>query len=109
MSDTTGEIIPHAVRVGQGNIIERLTTHRANLAITEFEPAGLFVAWAEVPSEEERNGIERFLGTMLVPLVGDAFPDVAPIEVNLPVSGIYQFPGTWQEALVATAKNSAKS
>jgi hypothetical protein len=31
-----------------------------------------------------RNGVERYLANTLRPIVGSAFPDVPPIEVNLP-------------------------
>lgn len=43
----------------------------------------LLVTWASLPAAY-RGGVERYLATALTPLVGSTFPDVLPIEVNLP-------------------------
>jgi hypothetical protein len=69
------------IRVGGGNIARRLSEHRRNYEITRFGP--LLVTWAAVPAGL-RDGIEAYLAMTLHPLVGDAFPDCAPIPVNLP-------------------------
>ena len=72
------------VRVGQGNIADRLEDHRADpevLAYRDF--GGLFVTWAVVPAAQ-RDGVERYLADQCHPLIGDAFPAAGPIEVNLP-------------------------
>jgi hypothetical protein len=74
---------PWTVRVGQGNVCERLTAHRVDSAISAYRPLGLFVTWATVPSYE-KDGVERFLADELRPLIGDRHPDVRPIPVNLP-------------------------
>jgi len=73
------------VRVGQGNIRKRLTEHRADPEIALHRPVRgeLLVTWADVDSWH-RNGVERFLGEELSPLVGNRFPDAPRIEVNLP-------------------------
>lgn len=44
---------------------------------------GLFVTWASV-SATQQDGVERYLADQWPPLVGDVFPDVAPIVVNSP-------------------------
>ncbi len=67
------------VRVGQGNIRDRLATHRKDLEILAYRKFGtLHVTWAEV-SAAQRDGIERYLADKWNPLVGDAFPDAPPI------------------------------
>lgn len=69
------------VRIGQGNISERLSEHRNNPDITKY--GELFVTWA-VAGVNSLDGIERYLADEWKPLVGDAFPDASPIEVNSP-------------------------
>lgn len=72
------------VRVGQGIIADRLRAHRADQGILAHQGNGSFlVTWAKVPATY-RDGVERYLATTLTPLVGSAFPDVRPIQVNLP-------------------------
>ena len=69
------------IRVGQGTICDRLAAHRDNEQSTAHEP--LYSSWAPV-GLVYRNGVERYLANTLRPIVGSAFPDVPPIEVNLP-------------------------
>ncbi len=72
------------VRVGQGDIKSRLTAHRSDASITAYAQRGtLRVTWAAASSAQV-DGIERYLADNWHPLVGDAFPDVAPIAVNSP-------------------------
>lgn len=71
------------IRVGQGIIRERIFNHRSDKKITSYN--NLFVTWADIPSKDDRLGIERYLGTRLGPRIGDLFPQNAPpIVVNLP-------------------------
>jgi hypothetical protein len=73
-----------AVRVGQGAVADRLRAHRADREIRAHQGTGsLLVTWASVPAAY-RGGVERYLATALTPLVGSTFPDVLPVEVNLP-------------------------
>lgn len=72
-----------AVRLGQGVISDRLSEHRDNTEIIAKGPKGLFVTWARV-DVTNRDGVEAFLADTLDPLVGDRFPDVVPVPVNLP-------------------------
>ena len=72
------------VKVGQGNIRDRLTAHRGDNAILAYRRNGkLKVTWAAVPAAD-LDGVERFLGDRLKPLVADRFPAALPIAVNLP-------------------------
>jgi len=74
---------PHAVRVGQGVIRDRIAQHRQDQQILVYRTDGLFVTWASVPAYQ-RDGIERYLGDRLAPKVGSRLPDAVPIQVNLP-------------------------
>jgi hypothetical protein len=72
-----------AVKVGQGNIRDRLAAHRNDNAILRYRSHGtLRVTWAIVPAAQH-DGVERYLGDYYRPLVGDRFPDAVPIPVNL--------------------------
>lgn len=69
------------VRVGQGVIKDRLFQHRSDVDINRYDD--LYVSWAKV-EEQYRNGVEKYLADTLSPRVGEAFPDVGSIAVNLP-------------------------
>jgi hypothetical protein len=71
------------VRVGQGNIKERIAQHRNDPQILAFRQHRLFVTWAAVP-DKDRDGVEAFLAAYCNPLVGERFPQRYPITVNLP-------------------------
>lgn len=71
-----------AVRVGQGDIQDRLVTHRNDPEITKYG-SDLCVTWVAVESRY-RDGVERYLAEQCSPLVGERFPLVTPIPVNLP-------------------------
>ncbi len=72
------------VRVGQGDIAARLGAHRRDLAVIAYNRFGtLRVTWAAVPARQ-LDGVERYLANTWPPLIGDAFPDVAPLAVNSP-------------------------
>lgn len=73
---------PQVIRVGQGNIAERIAAHRLDPEITQYGP-GLLVTWAEVLGYYV-DGVEAFLAQQLRPAVGDRFPLAPPIAVNLP-------------------------
>ncbi len=78
-----GGATPHYVRVGQGNIRDRLTQHRTDPSINAYSNLGLFVTWAHVP-DSQMDGIEAYLANQCNPLVGERFPNVRQISVNLP-------------------------
>ena len=72
------------VRVGQGNIADRLGAHGNDQDILDYRENGtLRVTWAIVPAYQ-RDGIERYLADMWKPLIGEAFPDAVPIAVKSP-------------------------
>jgi hypothetical protein len=72
------------VKVGQGNIASRLLSHRRDRSIITYGRIGtMYVTWAAV-SPRLVDGVERYLGDYLKPLVAERFPDVAPIAVNSP-------------------------
>lgn len=72
------------VRVGQGDISERLTAHRNDREILSYRNSGmLYVTWAAVPAQY-LGGVERYLAELWKPLVGSRFPDVVPVAVNSP-------------------------
>jgi hypothetical protein len=71
------------VRLGQGKIADRIVRHRKDLEIIPYRGKRLLITWAAVPAFQ-MNGVEKHLSEKYPPLVGDAFPDVFPIEVNSP-------------------------
>jgi hypothetical protein len=71
------------VYVGQGQIAERLASHRKEKEFIEYSSRGLFVTWAQV-DPASRDGIELFLSQRLNPIIGHRYPLVQPISVNLP-------------------------
>lgn len=79
----TSPSIAKVVRVGSGNISERLKEHRSNPEITKFSNSGqLKVTWIVV-NESDVPGIEKFLSRVYSPLIGDRFSDEPEIQVNL--------------------------
>jgi hypothetical protein len=75
---------PRVVRVGQGNIGACMRSHSADVEITIH--GDLNVAIALELRESIRNGAERYLSNVYRPLVGNAFPNVEPIAVSLPLA-----------------------
>jgi hypothetical protein len=74
----------NVVRLGQGKIADRLAAHGKDKEILAYAQYGaLKVTWAAVPAAQ-LDAVERYLADTLNPLVGDAFPDVVPLAVNLP-------------------------
>ena len=74
---------PTVLKVGQGNIRERLYEHKKDYVLAAYHQNGLYVTWAKVP-ELECCGVERYLGETLKPVVGSRLPEAVPIKVNLP-------------------------
>ncbi len=72
------------VRLGQGDIADRVGSHRADPSITRYSQFGtLYVTWAMVP-RVHLDAVERYLADTWPPLVGSRFPEVAPLAVNSP-------------------------
>ena len=74
---------PKVVRVGQGVIRDRLTAHRQDEEIQPYVGLNLYVTWASVDARSH-DGVKAFLADELSPLVGERFPNVSPIPINLP-------------------------
>lgn len=73
----------NTVRVGQGIIRDRLAAHKQDPDVLAYKQYTLYVTWAKV-SADQRDGVERYLAEQLDPKIAERFPDVDPIEVNLP-------------------------
>ena len=78
-----GGIAPRYVRIGSGDIRQRLSEHRRNPEIMAFAAPGLFVTWASVHPNQQ-PGVEAFLAKACNPILGERFPCRIPIPVNLP-------------------------
>jgi len=75
---------PWTVRVGQGDITDRLGCHRDDNEVQAYKDRGdLYVTWAAVP-EVQADGVERYLADELKPHVGTRWPNVTAIPVNIP-------------------------
>ena len=77
---------PETVLVGQaffGTVGEQLERLREDERILAYKDLGLFVTWAELDDADSLDGVQRFLGDCLQPLVG-RLPDAPPVAVNLP-------------------------
>ena len=71
------------VRVGSGDIKNRLSAHRNDPQILAYRSHILYVTWASVPANQQ-EGVEAYLAEQCNPLVGERFPSRIPTEVNLP-------------------------
>lgn len=69
------------VRIGSGDIGDRITKHRKDKEITTFKD--LKVTWAIVHADK-MEAVEKFLANTYETKVGDRFPDKEPLSVNLP-------------------------
>jgi hypothetical protein len=77
---------PSTVRVGQGNIRERVTAHRLDPEILKYtETYSLYITWARVDFAS-KDGVENYLFNKLKPRLGERCPDCEAISVNLPWS-----------------------
>ncbi len=75
------------VRVGQGNIKERLSTHREDPEVLQHRGEhSLLVSWASVPDPEARRRVERFLALKFDPLIPANTGTGPTIAVNTPTS-----------------------
>lgn len=84
----------YVVYVGKGDIADRFAEHVGKESFQSLlkqpSPDGtvgnatLMFTWAFVSPEANRVGIERFLAGVFQPRLGERFPFVHPIPVNLP-------------------------
>lgn len=82
---TPGILVPLVLRIGKGDFTDRFQDHRNNPAIAEYRRkfGPVYVTWALVTPLLSEN-VERYLADLYGPKIGDAFPDVVPVSVNLP-------------------------
>jgi hypothetical protein len=73
--------VKRVLKIGSGQIRERLMEHINNPEILIYKD--LYVTWTFVEGEQ-MLGIEKYLGDLYEPIIGDRFPDVTPVVVNLP-------------------------
>lgn len=78
--------LPITVRVGHGNIWERLLHHRQEPEVLALKEHNLLVTWAAV-GESQRDGIERYLEDTLYPIIKGSLPKAFSIRVLLPWEG----------------------
>lgn len=80
----TGSLIggPTWIKAGQGNVRDRMQAHMRDSRITRF--SNLRFTYASL-SWNQKDGVERYLGETLGPLVAERFPDVRSVPVNLPL------------------------
>ena len=79
-----GEQNPVALLVGEGCIRDCLAKERNNEAICAIgEQRQLYVTWA-ITGSNFRIGVVRFIAEAVKPKLASHYPDVTPIEVNLP-------------------------
>jgi len=71
----------YVVRLGQGTVKDRIRDHRVNQLILKHPT--LYATWAQVPVTY-RGRVERYLADALKPVIGNAFPQEPPLQVNLP-------------------------
>jgi len=74
---------PAVLKIGQGIIRDRLGENKEDYVVAAYCQYGLYVTWAKV-AEDDCDGVERYIGEALKPIIGRRLPDVQPIEVNLP-------------------------
>lgn len=74
---------PRAVRLGQGDVADRLGVHKHDARVRREATSTLYVSFAEVPASVV-DAVECYLGLRLVPIIGDRFPACQPLAVNLP-------------------------
>jgi hypothetical protein len=80
--------IAKVIRIGSGDIAERLKDHRSNPDILKFSDKGqLKVSWVLADGvtllENEIEGVEKYLARVYSPLIGDRFPAGGEIQVTL--------------------------
>lgn len=72
--------------VGQGIVRNRLHDHRKrdSKVMRASKTGSPVAAWALVPKRRHRNGAERHLARVLMPVVGIEWPGGLDVPVNLP-------------------------
>ncbi len=72
------------IYVGSGIVGERLSEHRTNPEILKYSQYGqLKVSWIVLDDESTIRGVEAFLANSYNPIIGERYPGISPIPVNL--------------------------
>jgi len=76
------------IRLGQGYLVDRLKEHRGDPYILSYSQYGqMKVTWAVVDNntlyESDLNGVEAYLADRYLPLIGQRFPLVSQMSINL--------------------------
>ena len=84
----TNSTAAKVIRIGQGLIGMRLREHKSNPQVRQYENFGALKAtWAVADgvqlTKNELDGVENFLADTYNPIIGERFPEVLPISVNL--------------------------
>lgn len=83
------------VRVGSGYLKARICDHQGEQWAENDDT--LRVTFTQIDDENAMKGVESYLGYVYEPVeIGERYPDVRPVGVNLPDNGIfaknYQYP-----------------
>ena len=77
------------LKVGSGIIKDRLRAHLNDPKVQAYKHRGLYATWASFlfvdKQDDKQRGVERFLGLILNPKIGERFPaNVEMVAGNLP-------------------------
>lgn len=78
-----GESNPIALRAGHGYIRNCLANERNDNLVLAYQKNEIYVTWGKV-GREFCSGVVRYIANVLQPELESSFPDVEPIEVNIP-------------------------
>jgi hypothetical protein len=74
---------PQSIRIGQGNIRDRLIEMRNDPEVMAYQDKHPYVAWCS-PPQSQIDGIITFMYQERPPLVPAPYPQAAPIVANTP-------------------------
>ena len=78
-----GEESPVALRVGYGYVSNCLANERNDKEVWAYKQDEIYVTWGKV-GPKFRDGVVKYVADVLQPKLESSYPDVEPIEVNIP-------------------------
>jgi hypothetical protein len=78
-----GEESPVALRVGYGYVRNCLANERNDKEVWAYKQDEIYVTWGKV-GPKFRDGVVKYVADVLQPKLESSYPDVEPIEVNIP-------------------------